>query len=40
MKNPFTITFGKELVSRISQVNKITEDFSETDPSYQKPGEN
>ncbi len=38
MKNPFTITFGKEpkeLVSRISQVNKIIEDFSETDPSYQ-----
>lgn len=38
MKNPFTISFGKEptqLVSRISQINKIIEDFSEDDPSYQ-----
>jgi hypothetical protein len=38
MKNPFTITFGKEptqLVSRIQQVNKLVEDFSEEDPSYQ-----
>jgi hypothetical protein len=38
MKNPFTITFGKEptqLVSRIAQVNKLVEDFSEEEPSYQ-----
>lgn len=38
MKNPYTISFGKEptqLVSRISQINKIIEDFSEDFPSYQ-----
>ena len=38
MKNPYTISFGKEptqLVSRISQINKIVDDFSEDNPSYQ-----
>lgn len=38
MKNPYTISFGKEptqMVSRISQINKLTEDFSEDEPSYQ-----
>ncbi len=38
MKNPYTISFGKEptqLVSRIAQINKLIEDFSEDIPSYQ-----
>ena len=38
MKNPYTISFGKEptqLVSRIAQINKIVDDFSEEEPSYQ-----
>lgn len=38
MKNPYTISFGKEpsqLVSRIAQIKKIIDDFSEDEPSYQ-----
>lgn len=38
MKNPYTITFGKEpvqLVSRVTQVNQLLDDFKEEEPSYQ-----
>lgn len=38
MRNPYSISFGKEptqMVSRIAQINKLIDDFSDDIPSYQ-----